>query len=236
MTAKPHARLSHESNQHFTPPEYVEAAREALGGIDLDPASCELANRLVVRADRFFDEHANGLKHAWYAPSMGPCRVIKPSRVWLNPPGGRVDLAGRTVAAGGESSARRWWFKLMAEWAKGNVLSAVFLGFNAEILRSAQTGGGNLAQPLDFPMCFPSKRIRYLAPRLTLEELSSAAARGVGTPLLKAGLSPTHPSVIVYVPPLFPDLEAHEVAMAREEGVERFRAAFAKFGRVVVPA
>jgi phage N-6-adenine-methyltransferase len=60
-------------NEWYTPAIYVDAARIVLGNIDLDPASSELANR-VVRADTFFTIADNGLEQDWTG------------NVWLNPP------------------------------------------------------------------------------------------------------------------------------------------------------
>jgi phage N-6-adenine-methyltransferase len=57
----------------YTPAAYVEAARDVLGAIDLDPASSEIAQR-TVRAARYFTRSDDGLRHEW------------PGRVWLNPP------------------------------------------------------------------------------------------------------------------------------------------------------
>lgn len=77
----------------YTHPDFIEAARDALGGIDLDPASCTEANG-VVGATRFYSFHENGLLHDWYG------------KVWLNPPYGNW----------GE-----WAPKTLREWRSGRI-------------------------------------------------------------------------------------------------------------------
>jgi phage N-6-adenine-methyltransferase len=68
-------RLLHQSGDYewFTPPDVVQAARDVLGTIDLDPASCELANT-VVQAAKIYTANDNGLEQPWQG------------RVFLNPP------------------------------------------------------------------------------------------------------------------------------------------------------
>ena len=65
------------SPEWYTPPHIIEAARKVLGTIDLDPASCEFANR-VVKATKFYDKEADALSQP---PWTG--------NVWMNPPYGR---------------------------------------------------------------------------------------------------------------------------------------------------
>lgn len=53
------------SDEYYTPPEYIESARKVLGGtIDLDPASCDLAQE-TVRATTYYTEKDDGLSKEW---------------------------------------------------------------------------------------------------------------------------------------------------------------------------
>lgn len=93
----------------YTPAEYVDAAREILGGtIDVDPASSDIANQ-TVRAINYHTEHDDGLTVEW------------PGTVWLNPPYGKQ--TGQFVA------------KLVEEVSAGRTTAAVLLinayGFDA---------------------------------------------------------------------------------------------------------
>jgi len=66
-----------KDNNWFTPAKYIEAARAVMNGIDLDPASCEQANR-TVKATRYYTKEDNGLMQPLYG------------RIWCNPPYGRI--------------------------------------------------------------------------------------------------------------------------------------------------
>lgn len=57
----------------YTPKDYVERVREVLGGIDLDPATCQTAQR-VVRASQYYTRDDDGLAQQWRG------------KVFLNPP------------------------------------------------------------------------------------------------------------------------------------------------------
>lgn len=92
------------NDEWYTPDEYIERARRVMGGIDLDPASCELAQR-IVRADKFYTMEDDGLSYPWKG------------RVWLNPPYSR-GMVDRFVE------------KLCDEYECGNVTEAVLLTNN----------------------------------------------------------------------------------------------------------
>jgi ParB-like chromosome segregation protein Spo0J len=128
------AIFSSKSVEWYTPAEYVDAAREVMGKIDLDPGSCEEANK-TVKAAKIYTEETDGLAEGnkWKG------------RVWMNPPYGK--LAGKFVA------------RLLAEYAYGNgpVKEACVL------LKSYSSDTG-WWQPLwDFTLSFPSKRINFTA-------------------------------------------------------------------------
>lgn len=138
----PNVKHSTATNEHYTPSHIVEKARALMGGIDLDPASCALANS-IVRATDYCSIEDDGLAHPWHG------------NVFLNPPGGK-DAQNR-------SNQKVWWNKLAEEWTSGRVVSAVFVAFSMELLQTCQVGappGGLL--PFDFPMVIPSLRIEFL--------------------------------------------------------------------------
>lgn len=175
------AQHSSESNEHYTPAYIVEAARAALGGqIDLDPATCALANE-VVKADRWFGRGSplgeDGLAHVWGGT------------VFLNPPGGLVDVDGRPVfvktktrkgcsetgecglppghkhkgakragatLASLDSAAAYWWDRLVRS---PSVSAFIFVGFSVEIFRTCQGFGS--PSPTSLPFCIPADRVRY---------------------------------------------------------------------------
>lgn len=80
-------------NEWFTPPEFVEAAREVLGAIDLDPATHKQAQR-TIQAAKFFTEEQDGLAHEWHG------------RVWLNPPYAQPAIANFVTKMCAERNAR----------------------------------------------------------------------------------------------------------------------------------
>lgn len=70
---RPHVTNNSGCNEWYTPEKYLDLAREVLGEIDLDPASCEFANE-TVKAKIFYSEENDGLCKTWNG------------RVWMNPP------------------------------------------------------------------------------------------------------------------------------------------------------
>jgi hypothetical protein len=91
-------------SEWFTPGPLIEMAREVLGGIDLDPASCDAAQRRV-KAARYFTLTNDGLSQDWAG------------KVWLNPPYSQLAVA---LFAG----------KLVAECESGRVTDAIMLTHN----------------------------------------------------------------------------------------------------------
>jgi len=132
FSSKP-ANYSSESNEWYTPPQYVYAAREVMGGIDLDPASCSKAQEWI-RADRFFTEAGDGLALPWEG------------RVWLNPPYG-------TVA--GESQAGLFCRKAIKEHEEGRAKAVIVL---VNSVHSQQWQ----APLYKYPVCFVDHRISFL--------------------------------------------------------------------------
>jgi phage N-6-adenine-methyltransferase len=104
-----HRALGTGKNEWYTPPDYLDAVRDVLGGIDLDPASSAIAQR-TVRATTHFTTDDNGLTKEWRG------------RVWLNPPYAQPDIADFVA-------------KLITEYRACRVTEAILLTHNFSCTR-----------------------------------------------------------------------------------------------------
>lgn len=100
-----HVSQNSGDNEWYTPAPYIEAARKAMGGIDLDPASNDAAQE-QVQAGEYFTIADDGLSQEWSG------------RVWMNPPYAK-DVCGKFTA------------KLIEHFKAGDIAQACVLVNNA---------------------------------------------------------------------------------------------------------
>ena len=134
--ATPH--ILSRNNEWYTPAKYIEAARELMGSIDLDPASCESANE-TVKATRYYDKQSNGFDKPWNG------------HIWLNPPYGRED---------GSSNQESWSRRLIEQYQDGITQEAI-------LLVNAAVDTKWFQRLFDYPICFPNHRINFTTPEPT---------------------------------------------------------------------
>lgn len=89
-----HVANNSGENEWYTPVEYIEAAACVMGVIDLDPASCPLAN-VAVMAGEFYSQEDDGLSREWHGS------------VWMNPPYSRPLVSQFTAKLISEIKAQR---------------------------------------------------------------------------------------------------------------------------------
>ena len=118
----------------YTPPEIVDIARSIMGGIDLDPSSCKIAND-TVKASSFYSKEDVG--------------VLMPmmewgGRVFLNPPYSR-ELFPKFVE------------KLLYELDAGRTTQAILVCNN-----NTDTKAGQSLLKRCVSVCFTSGRISFI--------------------------------------------------------------------------
>ena len=80
---KPHVSFNSGNNEWYTPSNIIEAAREAMGSIDVDIASSDIAQK-SVKASEYYTIETNGLDKQLHG------------NLWLNPPYS-VDLINQFI-------------------------------------------------------------------------------------------------------------------------------------------
>lgn len=130
--------MRESSNEWYTPPRYLVAARAVMGHIDLDPASCELANE-TVQANQIYTKHQNGLQQRWFG------------NVWLNPPFGRCQTPGQKTNQG------LWIKKLVHEYQSGHIQQAI-------LLTTCRPDTSWFDALWDYAICFADHKVGFYIP------------------------------------------------------------------------
>ena len=140
--AKPHVTHNSGNNEWYTPVDFIARARQAMGSIDLDPASSEEANE-VVGATEYYTAEMDGLSREWNG------------NVWLNPPyaSGLVDRfvdhlideldaarVMRAIVLVNNATETKWFQKLLA--------ASIFVCFPAGRVRFWKPGTAEVGAPL----------------------------------------------------------------------------------------
>jgi hypothetical protein len=175
-----------ESIEWYSPEPEIALVHDVLGGPpELDPLSCIAANR-IVRAERFYGVADDGMAQSWCARTA-----------YVNPPTGLTQPA---------------WAKLVYHVLAGDIGAGIWAGFSVEQLQTLQNAGA-ARTPVDFPLCVPSQRTRWMRGDGRQQDL-------FGEP--HVGTSPRHGTFFA--------LLGGSVAMVR-----RFVAVFRQLGAVSLP-
>ncbi len=129
------------TNEWYTRGVYIEAAREVMGSIELDPASCSAANA-IVKAERYYTQEQNGLAQEWRARSL-----------WLNPPYGQsAKMRGMHL-----STIKLFVDKCLDAYQRGDVQQAI-------ILATTEVNAKWFYPLWQYPICIPDHRVNFIVP------------------------------------------------------------------------
>lgn len=154
MTAFTEATTSSATAEWYSPTDIIEPARLVFGGFDLDPASCEEANKLV-RATKFFTTNDDGKRQRYDINGV-------PSCLWWNPPSQR----GNKLKCIPEESIGDWWVHLGREWIAGRARAAACVFFNISSVQVCLRASRLASTPAP-QWCTrvePASRIKYYSP------------------------------------------------------------------------
>jgi hypothetical protein len=142
------SNIQHSSctDQWFTPKWLIDKVRQVIPQIDLDPASCDLANQ-IVKATKYLTETDDALQ----LPNWSNV----PVSVFCNSPTGKY--------IGNISKSKLFWEKLLQHKHRNLLKEAIFLGFSLEQLQTTQNCVNGAIG--DYPICVPSKRVKFVSPK-----------------------------------------------------------------------
>lgn len=141
------ARLINQDSgnyEYYTPIKIVEAAREVMGSIDLDPASSEQANERI-KAERIYTKDLGV-----YRTSIGSFNRGWHGNIWLNHPFSRKEN-------------KLWITKLIREYQNNHITQACCITY-------AATSEIWFQPLLHYPQCFLSPRTNYYLPDGSLKK------------------------------------------------------------------
>ena len=146
-TKRSNPQHSAKTAEHYSPGWVSDLGRNIMGEITTDPATSEIANRVVkARVTFTIADPEQAFRDPW------------PGCVFLNPPGGDQ---GRNV--------KRFWERLIDQYRAGIACTAFYVGFSLEQLLQLQNTTCKYC-PLDFPIIYPRRRVSYFAPDGTEEK------------------------------------------------------------------
>ena len=133
------------NNEWYTPSEWIERARQAMGTLDVDPASSEVAQQ-TVQASEWYDQERDGLQQEWQG------------NVWLNPPYARglIDAFIEKLAEQFQSGIAKQaivlvdnrtdtrWFQVLCSIASAVAFTKGRVNFYNETVESSSPANGSV--------------------------------------------------------------------------------------------